>query len=634
MIRILSEKNSPKGVLPMTKQKKLRHLEYYDLQETFDKLYAKSKQGGFFTNLMEHISSEENIRLAYRNIKRNAGSTTSGVDNYTIKDIEKISAEKLVEIIQSKFRFYKPKPVRRVEIPKENGKIRPLGIPTIIDRIVQQCILQVLEPICEAKFHERNNGFRPNRSAEHALAQCYRMMQIQHLHFVVDIDIQGFFDNVNHSKLIRQMWSMGIRDKKLICVIKQMLKAPIVLPNGTMFYPTKGTPQGGILSPLLANIVLNELDWWISSQWETMPTHTLYKPHTSKNGTVTYANKFRVLQESKLKEMYIVRYADDFKIFCRKRSDADKIFTAVKKWLKERLKLDISEEKSRVVNLKKKSSEFLGFELKAVRKGKKYVVQSHMSKKSKKRVADKLKQKIVEIEHSRNAKELGIQVRHYNTIVFGIHNYYRIATHISCDCSKIYDEVRKVIYNRLRYKLKSKGIIRSAFIQKYYGKSKMMCFLGDAPLVPFSYVQTQTPRYKKVKICKYTPEGREEIHKSLKFDESVIAVLHMLAKSHISGRSIEYMDNRVSLYAAQYGKCAVTGKVLWIDEIHCHHKKPVSHGGTDEYRNLVIVHAEIHKLIHATRQETIIVYLNRLNLTKSQLEKLNKLRILAGNPAI
>ena len=346
MIRILSEKNSPKGVLPMTKQKKLRHLEYYDLQETFDKLYAKSKQGGFFTNLMELISSEENIRLAYRNIKRNAGSTTSGVDNYTIKDIEKISAEKLVEIIQSKFRFYKPKPVRRVEIPKENGKIRPLGIPTIIDRIVQQCILQVLEPICEAKFHERNNGFRPNRSAEHALAQCYRMIQIQHLHFVVDIDIQGFFDNVNHSKLIRQMWSMGIRDKKLICVIKQMLKAPIILPDGTKFYPTKGTPQGGILSPLLANIVLNELDWWISSQWETMPTHTQYKPHTSKNGTVTCANKFRVLRESRLKEMYIVRYADDFKIFCRKRSDADKIFTAVKKWLKERLKLDISEEKS------------------------------------------------------------------------------------------------------------------------------------------------------------------------------------------------------------------------------------------------------------------------------------------------
>lgn len=618
----------------MTKQKKLRHLEYYDLQERFDELFAKSKQGELFTNLMELISSEENIRLAYRNIKRNEGSNTSGVDGKTIKDIERISTDKLVEVIQNKFRFYTPKPVRRKDILKPNGKIRPLGIPTIVDRLVQQCILQVLEPICEAKFHERNNGFRPNRSAEHALAQCYRMIQIQHLHFVVDIDIKGFFDNVNHSKLIRQIWSMGIRDKKLICVIKQMLKAPIVMPDGTIIKPDKGTPQGGILSPLLANIVLNELDWWISSQWETMPTHTQYKPHISKNGTISCANKFRVLQESKLKEMYIVRYADDFKIFCRKRNDADKIFAAAKKWLKERLKLDISEEKSRVVNLKKKSSEFLGFELKAVRKAKKYTVQSHMSEKSKKRVTETLHKKIVEIEHSKNAKELGILVRQYNTVVFGIHNYYRIATHISCDCSATYNTIRKTIYNRLRGQLKSNGVIQSAFIQKNYGKSKMICFLGDAPLIPFSYVQTKTPRYKKVKICKYTPEGRSEIHKYLKFDESVIAVLHMLAKSHMNGRSVEYMDNRVSLYAAQYGKCAVTGKVLWIDEIHCHHKKPASQGGTDEYKNLIIVHIDVHRLIHATKPETITAYLNKLHLTKPQLEKLNKLRTMAGNPAI
>ena len=182
-------------------------------------MYAKSKQGDVFTKLMDLISSEENIRLAYRNIKRNSGSHTSGTDNLNIEDIERLSAEKLTEIIQRKFRYYKPNSVRRVEIPKPNGKTRPLGIPTIVDRLVQQCILQILEPICEAKFHERSNGFRPNRSTEHAMAQCYRMIQMQNLHFVVDIDIKGFFDNVNHSKLIRQMWAMGIRDKQLICII-------------------------------------------------------------------------------------------------------------------------------------------------------------------------------------------------------------------------------------------------------------------------------------------------------------------------------------------------------------------------------------------------------------------------------
>ena len=230
----------------MTKQKKLRNLEYYGLQATFDKLYQKSRNGAVFSSLMDLICSEENIKLAYRNIKRNHGSNTPGTDKQDISDIEKLSSEDYVQLIRNKLAWYKPKPVKRVEIPKPGGKMRPLGIPTIVDRLVQQCILQVLEPICEAKFYERSNGFRPNRSAENALAQCYRMIQRQHLHFVVDIDIKGFFDNVNHAKLIRQIWAMGIRDKTLLCIIKEMLKAPIVMPTGETVYPCKGTPQGGI----------------------------------------------------------------------------------------------------------------------------------------------------------------------------------------------------------------------------------------------------------------------------------------------------------------------------------------------------------------------------------------------------
>ena len=120
------------------------------------------------------------------------------------------------------------------------------GIPTIVDRVVQQCILQVMEPICEAKFSDNSYGFRPNRSAEHAIAQCMRLIQVQHMYHVVDLDIKGFFDNINHTKLIRQIWALGIRDKKLLCIIKEMLKAPVILPNGDKIFPTKGTPQGGL----------------------------------------------------------------------------------------------------------------------------------------------------------------------------------------------------------------------------------------------------------------------------------------------------------------------------------------------------------------------------------------------------
>ena len=267
------------------KKNKIRYTEYYDLQSTFDGLYAGSLQGKTFQNLIGLISSENNIKLAYRTIKGNKGSHTPGVDKRTIKNLASMSEEKFVRLIQKQFSWYKPRPVRRVEVQKPNGKMRPLGIPTIVDRIVQQCILQVLEPICEAKFSEHSNGFRPDRSTETAIAECCRLMQVQHLHYAVDIDIQGFFDNVNHGKLIRQMWEMGIQDKKLLCIIKQMLKAPVVLPDGKKFCPTKGTPQGGILSPLLSNIVLNELDWWVSSQWENMPTHYEYKTRQNASGT-------------------------------------------------------------------------------------------------------------------------------------------------------------------------------------------------------------------------------------------------------------------------------------------------------------------------------------------------------------
>ena len=151
---------------------------------------------------------------------------------------------------------------------RTTGKPAPLEYPTIMDRLIQQCILQVLEPICEAKFFKRSNGFRPNHSAENAIAQAERMIQNVGCHYVIDIDIKSFFDNVNHGKLLKQMWTLGIRDKKLLSIISAMLKAEVA----GIGFPEKGTPQGGIISPLLSNIVLNELDWWIVSQWEEMPT--------------------------------------------------------------------------------------------------------------------------------------------------------------------------------------------------------------------------------------------------------------------------------------------------------------------------------------------------------------------------
>ena len=614
-----------------SKQRKIRNSEYYDMQKTFDKLYADSKKGKVFNHLMETIESEENIKLAYRTIKKNTGSNTAGVDKRTIKSLAKLSEEDYVRLIRKQFSNYHPRPVRRVEIPKPNGKTRPLGIPTIIDRVVQQCVMQVMEPICEARFSDNSYGFRPNRSTEHAIAQCMRLIQVQHMYHVVDLDIKGFFDNINHTKLIRQIWALGIRDKKLLCIIKEMLKAPVILPTGEKVYPQKGTPQGGILSPLLANIVLNELDWWIASQWEQMPTKTEFKTRCNEQGTEIRSHAYRALRRSRLKEVHAVRYADDFKIFCPTHEDAVKAYKATEMWLKDRLGLDISPDKSKVVNLKRQYSEFLGFKLKVRKKGKKYVVRSHMSDKAYKKAHEKLTGEIKKLAHSSDDTAQFIQLQKYNSVVAGLHEYYRIATDTVDDFAKLAFSINKQLNNRLKGDVSRKGTLRNGFIKDKYGKSKQLRFLHERPIVPVGAVQQKNAQNKRKSINKYTAKGRELIHKNLAINTE--AMLYLM-RNPVMGRSIEYADNRISLFAAQYGKCAITGLPMEVHEIHCHHKVPVSKGGTDEYANLILITEAVHVIIHATSETIIKQYLKNIQLDDSKLEKLNKLRTLAEMPPI
>jgi len=619
---------------PLKKQK-IRNAEYYDMQTAFDKLYADSVSGRQFRNLVELIQRPENIMLAYRNLRKNSGSKTAGVDKKTISDLNKWSDKKLINHVQRKLDWYVPNAVRRVEIPKDNGKKRPLGIPTIMDRLIQQCILQVLEPICEAKFFKRSNGFRPTHSAENAIAQAERMIQNIGCYYVIDIDIHGFFDNVNHGKLLKQMWALGIRDKKLLSIISAMLKAEVA-GNG---FPEKGTPQGGIISPLLSNIVLNELDWWVASQWEEMPTKRNYVHRIYANGTPDKSNTIRALRiYTKLKECYLVRYADDFKIFCKKHSDAVKLFEATKQWLWERLGLEISPEKSKIVNVKRHYSEFLGFKLRVREKGKKpdgskrYVIEAHVRDKALKKIRARSKEIIGQIRRTYDPKMEYRLIQKYNSYLIGIHNYYCIATHVNLDIHEVAFDVKKSLYNRLKHRLQRTGSISNRYIQEKYGRSREVRYLNGHAVVPIAYVQHRVPMDRKNRVNPYTPEGRTEIHKNLAGLN--LAVMNHLMNTPAGQQSVEYNDNRIALYVAQKGKCAVSGIALDANQVDCHHKKPLSLGGDDSYQNLIIVSDAVHVLIHSSSERTIKKYLNDLQLNSKQLAKLNNLRMLAEMPQI
>lgn len=585
----------------------IRFWEYYGMTETFDRLYEESKNGKSFERLYDTITSRENILLAYRTIKTNKGSQTTGVDGRTIDDFKSFTEEELVSFIQKRLSNYQPMKVRRVFIPKPNGESRPLGIPSMSDRIIQQAFKQVLEPICEAQFYNHSYGFRPLRSTHHAIARVNFLINKSGLHYVVDVDIKGFFDNVNHTLLIKQLWNLGIKDRKVLRLISKMLKAEIEGEGK----PAKGTPQGGILSPLLSNVVLNDLDHWIASQWENFQTEHNYAGF----------HKYRAIKKTNLKEGFIVRYADDFKILCRSLETAEKWYQAVKLYLKDRLKLDISPEKSKVINLRKDESEFLGYSFKAVKKGGKRVAYTSISNKKKEHYKKEGLKRIKELQYDPSTKNALL----YNSWVLGIHNYNQGATNVYGDFRKIAFQLRKAMYNRLRnrgeYKHPKDAPLSYRKFYKTSFRTYKMCGVYLYPLADIShksimsFSQWQTP---------YTIEGRNHIYTKLKSD--VAAEIVKLMKSNDPNRSVEYFDNRISRYSMKNGKCEITGEFLPVEFVHCHHYIPVSLGGIDEFKNLRILNKFVHVLIHATEKQTIAKYRAILNPDKKTIKRINEYR--------
>ena len=559
--------------------------------------------------------------MAYRNLKTNSGSKTAGTDGLTIDDIKHLCDEDIIMKVRSSLDNYQPKSVRRVFIPKSGSdKMRPLGIPCIWDRLVQQCILQVLEPICEPKFHNHSYGFRANRSAHHALGRVTSLINISKYHYCVDVDIKGFFDNVNHGKLLKQIWTLGIRDKRLICIISKMLKAEI---DGEGV-PEKGTPQGGLLSPLLSLIVLNELDWWVSSQWET------FQPkHRNKNGWFQYAKK-----HTRLKSGFIVRYADDFKIMCSTYEEAQRFYHSTVDFLNKRLKLEISPEKSKVVNLKKNSTDFLGFKIKVIPTGKTkhgYVAKTDMNQKALKKAKTNLKLKVKDIVRHTTT----FQIARYNLAVMGMQNYYCVATNI-------YNNLTEVSYallptTRVRFKKIAKLIPFETTSQDFQMKTTgirpqtKIIMIADTPLLPINGVKHKNPLNFSQDICNFTEHGRSRIHEEIALVTK--GEIRILLEYKDTTKSVEFNDNRISVFIAQQGNCYITNRRHSPTDMVCIYKN-ITETDRDKYQNLVFVEIPISKAILTESVQQAKMWLMNYGLSSQQKRKLNKIRANYGYQAI
>ncbi len=329
--------------------------------------------------LIEVITSKENLNRAYKKVVENKGA--SGIDEMTVRELGNYIRENKESIVSSlRNRTYMPKPVRRVYIPKSNGKKRPLGIPTVLDRTIQQAIAQPISDIYEKVFSDYSYGFRPGRSCHDAIKQALYYLN-DGCEWVVDIDIEQFFDKVNHDKLI-QILREQVNDSTTLNLIRKYLRAG-VMENGLEKATKTGVPQGGPLSVILSNIYLNKLD--------------------------------KELEERGLR---FTRYADDVLIFTRSEMAANRVMKSITEWLERKLFLKVNATKTKVVRPMR--SKYLGFTF--VKHGGEWKVRPTKEKKK------ALKQKLSEYlkRGKAIARPLSVTIKRVNEIVRGWINYFRI----------------------------------------------------------------------------------------------------------------------------------------------------------------------------------------------------------------
>jgi group II intron reverse transcriptase/maturase len=541
-----------------------------------------------FKNLLEVISSETVILTAIHKIKSNHGSQTPGTDDETMREsILEQDYPEVVSRVQRSLKDYHPAPVRRVFIPKPGkSEKRPLGIPTIIDRVIQECVKLVIEPILEAQFFAHSYGFRHMRDAHMALERTIDVVHKTGYHWIIEGDISKFFENLNHTRLVKKLWHMGIRDRRVLMVIKAMLKAGIM---DELKVNPLGTPQGGIISPLLANAYLDTLDQWVIREWEGKKTKRKYSGLASQRAAMK--------RSSGLKPAYLTRYADDWVLVTSSKSNAEKWKKRIAKYLDCKLKLTLSEEKTVITDIRKKPIHFLGFTYKVV-KGKSR--KGYISRTSPD--PDRLMAKVAEIRQetkklkkvkakAKNGKEQLVDgINRVNSMIRGVIQYYQAATWVNAALRKYAFSLRYTAFKALKRhggKWIAANVVdnlAASVHSKYKTQIPAIKYLEKlVGITSLGFCKWKKTKLKNQEETPYAHTGREMYTKrtsrkplAARADELLTLSLSEIIARQPAGQmyNFEYYLNRPYAFNRDKGECRICGEILWAGSVHIHHIDP------------------------------------------------------------
>ena len=566
-----------------------------ELKQTLDFLYEKSKEGIAFTGLVEAMVNEVTIVTAIHNIKSNKGSKTAGVDQMKMDKYLQMPKEDLIALIRDNFSNYKPKPARRVYIPKKNGKQRPLGIPTVLDRIIQECVRIIIEPICEARFYPHSYGFRPYRAQKHAIRDIVNVINASTFSqdqpvWAVEGDIKGCFDNIDHRILLKKIWRIGIHDKRVIKVIQQMLKAGYI-ESGTLNDTNLGTMQGGILSPLLSNVYLNDFDWFVGRMY--------MEPHRQCKHK---CNDTRRLKWSGVTPKYNFRFADDWVILTSTEQEAYRLKRMLTKYFRNKMKLELSQEKTFVTDLRTEGIHFLGFVVKAEKKRRTPDPRTWTDNLVGKPLPDmeRLKDKIQKIANE--VREIGeitersvqaAQIQRVNSMIVGLAQYLQpsICSHAFHAIDRRINNTALAVWKRRfpkhynKYQIPLEMLCNLPHRHEGY-KSKTFAVPIEGEWFGITYAFITHSKYESKpfdqRMTPYSEEGRRiysyyrNRSKPLPCDRPSVNTakdiqLSVYAKTVFN---FEYFMNREYAYNRDNGKCKCCKTPLFLDnKKYCYHIK-------------------------------------------------------------